>query len=74
MILQFLNRQNRNSGKKLFIRGAYSQSNSNEGDTKDELWVLLLEKAYAKVYGGYGNIVGGSGLEALKNLTGAPTE
>lgn len=39
------------------------------------MWPLLLEKAFAKVYGGYWNI-GGAGVpcRALKDLTGAPTE
>jgi hypothetical protein len=36
---------------------------------------MLLEKAYAKVYGGYWNIgTGGFAEDALKDLTGAPTE
>jgi hypothetical protein len=42
--------------------------------TTNEIWVMLLEKAYAKVYGGFANIDGGLVREALKDLTGAPTE
>lgn len=38
----------------------------------EELWVMLLEKAWAKVNGGYNNIVGGLIREALRDLTGAP--
>jgi hypothetical protein len=37
------------------------------------LWVMLLEKAYAKVHGGYYNIHSGLSREALRDLTGAPT-
>jgi len=36
-----------------------------------ELWVLLLEKAYAKLYGAYDKIEGGFAGEALRDLTGA---
>lgn len=39
----------------------------------NELWVLLLEKAYAKVHGGYKNIVAGKPHEAMQDLTGCPT-
>lgn len=47
---------------------AFSRTDQNE------LWVLLLEKAYAKVYGGYWNIIGGDPVHALRDLTGAPYE
>jgi calpain-15 len=39
----------------------------------NELWVLLLEKAYAKLHGSYKNIVGGLPHEAMMDLTGCPT-
>jgi calpain-15 len=39
-----------------------------------ELWVLLIEKAYAKIYGSYEIIEGGNPAIALRDLTGAPYE
>lgn len=36
------------------------------------MWVILLEKAYAKAYGSYWEIVGGDPVHALRDLTGAP--
>lgn len=40
----------------------------------EEVWVLFLEKAYAKVYGSYEKIVSGLSGEAFRDLTGAPSE
>jgi calpain-15 len=37
-----------------------------------ELWVMLVEKAWAKVHGSYQTIVSGLPGECLTNLTGAP--
>jgi hypothetical protein len=38
-----------------------------------ELWVMLLEKAWAKAHGNYGITSGGDSRESLSALTGAPT-
>jgi len=38
----------------------------------NEIWVMLLEKGWAKVHGGYLNISAGLTREALHDLTGAP--
>jgi calpain-15 len=44
------------------------------GGTPDNLWVMLLEKAFAKVFGSFNAIQGGAETEALVLLTGAPGE
>lgn len=38
----------------------------------NELWVLVLEKAYAKLHGSYLTLKGGYAHEALMDLTGCP--
>ena len=39
-----------------------------------ELWVMLLEKAWAKINGGYLNIIGGYSSEVLSAFTSFPVE
>lgn len=45
---------------------AFSRAKGNE------LWVMLLEKAWAKVHGSYARIESGNAGDALEDLTGAP--
>ncbi|KAL4507217.1 hypothetical protein ABPG72_002010 [Tetrahymena utriculariae] len=47
---------------------AFSRSHDNE------LWALLLEKAYAKLFGAYDKIESGLAGHAIHDLTGAPYE
>ena len=39
-----------------------------------EAWLVLLEKAYAKMMGGYLDLEGGSPAAALRHLTGFPVD
>lgn len=47
---------------------AFSRSHGHK------MWVMVLEKAYAKMYGSYARIDGGNPAMALRDLTGAPYE
>ena len=46
---------------------AFSRANG------EELWVLLLEKAWAKVHSSYERIEAGFAENVLRDFTGAPT-
>ena len=39
----------------------------------NELWAILIEKAFAKLNGTYESIIGGLPIESFRVLTGAPT-
>jgi hypothetical protein len=41
---------------------------------QNEIWVLLLEKAWAKICGTYAKTIAGHTGDALRTLTGAPTQ
>ncbi len=44
------------------------------GSKNLELWVMLLEKAWAKVHGAFAIVEGGDSRESLAAITGAPVE
>mmetsp|Transcript_123899 Transcript_123899/g.396009 ORF Transcript_123899/g.396009 Transcript_123899/m.396009 type:complete len:278 (-) Transcript_123899:639-1472(-) len=53
------------------INGSPAFARSRDGS---EVYMCLLEKAYAKAHGSYAAICGGRALETLQDLTGAPAE
>lgn len=52
-------------------KGKWAFSRPSESN---EIWVLILEKAWAKVYGSYSRIEVGDCGEAMAPLTGCPTQ
>ena len=40
----------------------------------NEIWASIIEKAFAKIYGNYANLKKGNANDAMKMLTGSPTE
>ena len=44
----------------------------DERESQRSIWIYLLEKAYAKVKGGYKYLEGGSTSEVMRDLTGFP--
>lgn len=46
----------------------FSKANGNE------LWVLIMEKAWAKLHGSYQRIEAGNAANVMHDLTGAPSE
>ena len=40
----------------------------------NQIWMLLLEKAYAKLFGSYFSLTGGDTSQALIDLSGCPTK
>ena len=39
---------------------------------ENEMWVLILEKAWAKIHGSYERVIGGQAHLTLRDLLGAP--
>ena len=48
-------------------RPAFSQGHGSE------IWVILLEKAWAKIHGSYERIEGGQAHHTMRDITGAPS-
>lgn len=55
-------------------RGKIAFSGPQNEEGVNELWVILLEKAWAKRFGSYYSIDAGFTEEVLRDLTGGPCE
>ncbi|GET88177.1 calpain-like cysteine peptidase, putative [Leishmania tarentolae] len=53
------------------VAGGRPKFARSKGDPA-ELWTSILQKAYAKAFGGYGFIIAGDPLHALQDLSGYP--
>ena len=57
--------------KKYYPKNLKVGDSGENNDEEMEFWPCLLEKAYAKLKGGYKNIIGGLGNEAFTDLAGS---
>jgi calpain-15 len=58
----------------VFSRGSLKGKPTFSNAHGNELWVLLMEKAWAKLHGSYERIEAGFAEHVLHDLTGAPCE
>lgn len=61
---------NKKTGRIIFGHSETREGNQNPQET----WVSLIEKAYAKVHGCYGNLIAGYIDEGVQELTGYAPE
>ena len=47
---------------------------SSDRPDKEEIWLPLLEKAFAKTHGGYGSLITCDVAEVIQCFTGVPVE